>query len=103
MKTARITWSLPTERESGNPLPVDDIVGVIVSLSADQGQNFGAIDTVVPGGPQEAIAPDLEDGTWIVRLVVRDTDGNNGRPVDTPFEIDTSAPGQVTDVVVDLE
>ena len=102
MKTARITWNLPTVRASGGPLTVQELSGVRVEFSADQGANFVELITIPATDPQEHLIPDLEDGTWMVRLTVIDTDTQESLPVDTPFTIDSSAPGVVTNVVVQL-
>lgn len=100
-KNAVVSWDLPASRESGNPLPQSDIAHVAVSLSADQGANFGFLENVSPPDVDHLI-PDLEDGDWIVRLTVVDIEGVAGVEVDTSFVIDTSAPGPVTNVNVAL-
>jgi hypothetical protein len=89
---ATVSWDLPTTRESGNPLPVEEIEATEVSLSADQGANFGVLNNVLP--PETSLLiPDLADGTWIVRLVVLDFNGRRSANVDTPFVVDSSPPG----------
>lgn len=91
---ATVSWDLPTTRESGNALPVEDILHVILSLSADQGGNFTVMDTIAPPATSHLL-PDLTDGTWIVRLMVVDTDNKRSSIVDTPFVVDSSPPGPV--------
>lgn len=98
-----VQWTLPTTRTSGNPIAVDDIAGVDVSLSADAGLNFTLTDTVLPAAAQDVLFTDLVDGDYSVRLVVRLTDGAQSAGVDTPFTLDTSAPEDVTNVTITLE
>lgn len=100
MKTVQITWDLPTTRESGNPLDVLEIAGVDISLSADLGANFVLLGTVLPPDVQERIIPDLVDGDYIIRLVVRTVGGEESSGVDVDVLIDTSAPLNVANVVV---
>jgi hypothetical protein len=102
-KSAVVTWVLPTNRTSGRPLDLNEVAGVDVWFSADLGANFVILGTVPPGNPQTRAIPDLVDGDYIVRLVVRMI-GTLGvsLPVDTPFFIDTSAPRVVTAVNVTL-
>lgn len=102
MQTARVTWELPTEKDNGRPLDLDDIDRVEVLLSANQGQDFSALDPVRPEDEQVSTIPDLEDGDWVVRLVVFDTRQRSGDNVDTPFTIDTAPPGTVKNVNVEL-
>lgn len=101
-QTATVTWDLPTTRVSGNPLDPATLVGVDVYLSADLGANFTLLNTVAPVDPQMLVVPDLVDGDYIVRLEVRDLDGQVSVAVDTSFLIDLSAPDGVTNVVVSL-
>jgi len=101
MKDAHISYDLPTTRESGLPLPAAEIAGVEISLSADAGANFVVVDTVVPPSMGLDITQ-LENGTWIARLIVIDTAGQRSMTVDQPFVSDDSAPGIVTNVNVAL-
>ncbi len=98
--TVTVTWDLPTERVSGNPLDPAEIAGVDVSLSADGGVNFTLTDTVIPADPQTVTYPDLVDGDYAVRLVVRLTGGEQSAGVDTPFQLDTSAPNDVANIQI---
>ena len=101
MPTAVVSWTLPTTKENGNPLPVTDIVGVDVSLSTDSGQTFILLDTVPSGVPQEYSILDLANGEYIVRLRVVSVDGKSV-PVNTQFAVVASAPNPVTNVQVNL-
>ena len=98
MKTANVTWTDPTERTNGKPLSLS---AVRVELSADQGANFGLLADVVAG--EEALEiPDLEDGTWTLRLTCIDTDLIESEAVVHAFDIDTSLPNPVANVEVTL-
>lgn len=101
--TATITWSLPEEDEDGHPFPVDKVAFTLVALSADGGANFGVLDPVPGSAEPVTIIPDLEDGDWVVRLSVRGTNGRVGAHVDTLFTIDSSIPGAVQNVVVEVD
>lgn len=98
--TVNVSWDLPTTRTSGNPLDPALIAGVDVSLSADGGLNFTLTDTVLPTAAQEVTYPDLVDGDYAVRLVVRLTTGQASAGVDTPFQLDTSAPADVANIQI---
>ncbi len=100
MKTVSGTWSLPTTRVEGGPLPVDEIQESIVEMSADSGANFTEIARI-PAAQQQAIdVPDLEFGEWIFRISIVDTDGRVGNPYEEVVMVsDTSPPGLVTNVV----
>lgn len=98
MKTAVITWDLPTPNKFGAAI---ESVGVF--LSADLGSNFTFIEDVLAAAPQESINGDLATGDWIVKLVVKDVDGRTSPGVDTTFLVpDESPPGDVVNVVVTL-
>jgi hypothetical protein len=103
MNNAKVTWDLPTTRESGGPLPVEEIAGVDVSMSADLGANWTALGRVEPSELQEMSINDLAPGDWIFRMVVRDTDDRPSTEVDAPFKIeDETAPSGVTNTNVEL-
>lgn len=98
--TVTLTWDLPTTRTSGNALDPALIAGVDVSISADAGANFTLTDTILPTAAQEVVFPDLVDGDYSFRLVVRLTTGQVSSGVDTPVPLDTSAPENVANVQV---
>ena len=102
MRNAIVSYDLPTTRQSGLPLDPADIAGVEVSLSADGGANFAVLDTVAP--PATSLEQtELEPGDYMFRLIVIDTNGRRGNPVDEPFAIpDDTAPGEVTNVQVQV-
>lgn len=102
MKTALITWDLPTTRQSGLPLAITDIKHVEVLLSADLGATYGLLDAVAPPVTQLSV-PDLEVGEWRFRLVVVDTADRRSSNIDvTAIVPDESAPGTVTNVNITL-
>ena len=102
MADAQINWILPTTRREGGALPESEIKHVVVQLSLDGGTNFALVDNIAP--PEVSIpVADLDFGDWIVELTVVDTNDQPGAPLNTPFQIkDSSPPGQVTNVTVDL-
>ena len=103
MKTATITWSLPTTRESGLLLNVADIASVGLSLSADGGLNFSPLGEVLSTAVQEFVVADLAIGDWQVQLVVLDTSGRTSVPVVELFNVpDETPPGGVVGVLVSL-
>jgi len=98
--TVNVTWDLPTTRTSGRPLDPALLAGVDVSLSADGGVNFVLTDTILPADVQAVSFPDLVDGDYAIRLVVRLTDGLESAGVDTPIVLDTAAPEDVANIQV---
>jgi len=104
MKSARISWDLPTTRSNGEAQDPALLDYVEVGFSADLGQTFTTFGQILASvSPQETVIPDLVDGDYVVRLQVFDVDGLESALVDTAFNIDTSVPGAVTNVVVTLE
>jgi hypothetical protein len=101
--TAVITWGLPTTRDNGSAQDPAGLDYVDVSFSADLGANFVGLSNVPATDPQTVTIPDLVDGDYVIRLQVFDKGGKAGAAVDTSFLIDTSVPGVVTNVVVDLQ
>jgi len=100
MANVRVRWQLPTTRESGRPLPISEIQGVEIALSADGGQNFAVLDTFAPSVLETTIT-ELEDGEWHVRGVV--VAGKRSQPVIRSIVIDTSAPSSLSELTLQLE
>jgi hypothetical protein len=94
MATVRLTWVLPTTKfPSGKPLPVEEIAGFEVAISADEGQSYTVTD-VFPPSVLETLFNDLEPGKWMWRGVTIDGEGRRG--VEAFAEVvvaDLSGPG----------
>jgi hypothetical protein len=98
-KNVTVTWKLPTSRQKGGPLPVDEIDHTLVELSADGGANFVNLQQIPPTALQEVMVPDVEQGEWHFRITVIDTLGQLGAPHIEIVEVaDDSPPDVVTDV-----
>lgn len=93
MADVKVLWELPTTRDSGRPLKVEDIDYVRLEMSADEGVNFVTIDVFAPD-VLETIVPELEIGTWVFRGTVVDKKARESDPVVASIVIeDESAPG----------
>lgn len=103
MNNSTVVWTLPTERESGGPLPVEEIAGVDVSMSANLGTDWTFLGRVLPSETQTTSVNDLAPGDWIYKMIVIDTDDRPSKEWLEPFKVaDDSPPGTVTDVSVTL-
>ena len=74
MASVRVAWVLPTTRESGKPLAVEDIRHVRVEMSADAGANFVLISDFPPA-VLETQVDDVDFGSWLFRAACVDTKG----------------------------
>lgn len=93
MANVKVTWVLPTVRESGKPLAVEDIKHVLIEASADAGANYGLLDKFLPD-VLETVVTELEPGEWFFKGVVVDTKDREGKPtVDSIVIEDLSPPG----------
>lgn len=101
MNDATFMWELPTTRESGNPLPVEEIAFVEIALSADGGANFSVLGNIAPP-TVDLVQADLVDGDYYARAVVVDTNGERSPENVIPFAVDTSAPSAVVNFGVTL-
>jgi hypothetical protein len=102
MKNATLSWTLPTTRESGNPLTEAEILHVEIAISADAGANYSVLDNVPPG-VTELLVPDLEAGGWKFHLTVVDTALRRSAAV--PYDLnvpDETPPMGVTSVTAVL-
>jgi hypothetical protein len=79
MANVKVSWTLPTVRESGKPLAVSDIKEVRLFLSADGGANYGELSSYPPS-VLETVVTELEPGEWFFRGVVIDTKDRAGAP-----------------------
>jgi hypothetical protein len=98
-KNVTVRWDLPTVRQSGNSLPLEEIEHVIAEISADGGANFGNLDVITPSAPQSVFVPDLEPGEWHFRFTVVDTGGKRSKGVTHVETVaDETPPGEVTNI-----
>jgi hypothetical protein len=96
-------WALPTARESGGPLPVEEIARTIVDASIDGGTTWAELDIVDAGEAQELLVTDAEIGTWHFRATVIDTGGRASTPLTGNITVpDQSNPGPITDFSLTL-
>jgi hypothetical protein len=96
MANVKVSWVLPTTRESGKPLAVTDIDSVQIEQSADGGANYVVID-VLPPTVLETTVTDLEPGDWFFRGIVLDKAGRPSKPVTGSISIaDNTPPGELT-------
>ena len=102
MANVRIRYDLPTARVDGKALPIDQIAGVRVLISADGGTNFGLLN-VVPPSQNEYLQTELEAGTWVFRLEVEDTNGQRSAPVDLQAVIVPALPNPVSNATATVE
>jgi len=101
MANLRITWVLPTTRESGKPLAPADIAGVDVELSADGGESFTSLG--VKAGT-EFVITELEPGEWFVRGTVVDTKARRSAPLSGSAVIeDATAPSALVAIALTVE
>ncbi len=101
MNNALVKWTLPTTRQGGGALPVEDIDTTQVSVSGDAGGNFALFANVPPTGPQQAVLSDMDPGDYIFRIVVVDDAGQPGTATHLAGTVaDDSAPGAVTGATV---
>ena len=103
-KNVRVTWDLPTTRESGNELPRGEIDYTVASISLTGSGVYTEMNRFIPSQEQLLFLPDTDVGVWTVRLVVVDTDGRQSKNADAEFEVpDESAPGTVVNVAVTMD
>lgn len=91
MANVKVSWTLPTVRESGKPLAIGDIKAVLLSLSADGGANYGQLDSFPPS-VLETVVTELEPGEWFFRGVVVDTKDRVGAPDTKSIVIEDQTP-----------
>jgi hypothetical protein len=98
MKNILISWVLPTNRQQGGPLPVEEIRGVLIEVSADNGANFSPVGGEFPPTTLSVAVNDLPfSDQYQVRGTVIDTLDQAGNAVVVPFTIsDSSPPGDLS-------
>lgn len=100
MTNITVKWVLPTTREKGGALPVEEIDAVILEMSADGGAKYVAVDEFPPD-VLETVVPELEPGDWYFRASVRDTLMQVGKPtVRNKVLTDTSSPNVLLELTL---
>jgi len=98
------TWALPTVRDSGGPLPIEEISHTMIEVTLDGGVTWTELVRVPPTDPQEFRITDAEVGTWGFQGTVVDTNNRSAPPVSgTAVVPDETAPGPITDFNITLE
>jgi hypothetical protein len=97
MANVKLEWVLPTVKfPSGKPLPVSEIAGFEVAVSADEGESFAVTDVFTPD-VLSTVFSDLGPGLWKFRGVALDTSARRGVEVFADVQIvDLSGPGAGT-------
>ena len=102
MPNVHVSWEVPETRESGLPLPTNEIDSVVIELSADGGNNFVEIQRFPPT-VTSFTQTELEPGDWHFRGYVLDTAGRASAPVSASINIpDNSAPGPLNSLNLSL-
>ena len=95
-----LSWALPTTRESGKPLAVEDIQHVNVEVSANDGVDWALVGTFPPDVLSTQIT-DLDFGTWRFRGIVVDNKGRASAPLEAVLvNEDTSPPSALVNLAV---
>lgn len=103
MANVKLTWTLPTTRQSGRPLPVEEIAAVEIAQSADGGASFGVID-VLPPTVLSTVVSELEPGEWFFRGVVLDKNGRRSAARTGSIVVpDETPPGELPTLTLALE
>lgn len=93
-----LTWTPPTTRDDGAPLPVSEIAEQIISVRNVALPDFTEVARVA-GTVSQAPFPNTPGGTWMWRVVVVDTDSQSSAPADSnELTIPVSAPSPATGV-----
>ena len=72
--SAVLRWSVPTERENGEPLAVDDIGGYEIRYRAGDAEEFSSV--IVPDGSATSFTlNDLTGANYAIEVAAFDTDG----------------------------
>ena len=96
MKNIIISWILPTTRQSGGPLPVEEIQHATLELSADGGVNYSPLGEFPPATLSLPVNDLPFSDQYVVRGTVVDVAGAIGNPVTEAFVLaDDSPPGDL--------
>jgi hypothetical protein len=101
MATATLNWTLPTTRDNGVSLTIDEIKHVAVSMSADGGSTFGPESFVLPNEPQTFVVSNLVVGEYLFRVVVEDTAGRRSFPAEVVGNV-LAPPAAIADLTVSI-
>jgi len=77
MTDVLINFTLPTERDLGEPFTREEIAFVEIRMSADGGENFSGL-VQIPQNPEpklDHLVEGLDPGTYIFHGIIEDTDG----------------------------
>jgi len=97
MTTLTATWTNPVKAANQNP-----IAGVQVLLAVAAASPVFSLIATVPAPGATFTQTSIDAGDYILRLVVVDTKGLIGNPVDTSFNVPAAVPGQVTNVQISV-
>lgn len=103
MATATVSWTLPTTREDGAALPIEEIKHTLFSMSADLGLNFSPEVQILPTDPQVFSIGNLSGGTYLFRTAVVDTDDRRSLDADATGDVAIAAPSAIADMTVVIE
>lgn len=98
MSNVLLTWNLPTVSKRQAPLK-----HTRVEFRVSQSAPWTAQDTVPADGPQEFRFMDVDAGTTYYRVIVVDTVGQEGQPVETSADVPLEPPGVVTNLTATVE
>lgn len=103
MKNVVVEWTLELARESGGELLITDIAGVEIAVSGDNGTNWAVLPNLIPPATLTTTLTDVDIGSYLVRGVVVDTNGQRSTPTVRPFVVpDESAPRPLSSMTVTL-
>ena len=97
----KVTWELPTERENGRPLPLNEIAGTDVSFRVVGSPEWTPIPPRVgPTDPQEKTVADVDPGEWEFSCIVVDVKGNVSTAEVRTASVPFSNPNPVANMTV---
>lgn len=98
MKNIIIQWVLPTVRQQGGPLPVEEILHATIELSADAGLSYSPVGVgdYVPAVLEVPVNDLPFSDQYIARGRTVDVAGQPGNWFEAPFTLgDDSPPGDM--------
>lgn len=101
-KNVVIDWTLNLTREDGSDLPIEEIKGIELAISSNEGVDWAALP-LFPATTLTTTIEDMDTGSHLVRGVVIDTLDQRSQPVTRPFEIgDPAAPSALGSLTVNI-